>query len=590
MRNLSYWAVRCIAGLILIGCHGNNHLREKMENIKKVGNSAPQKALQMLDSLSGKIRNESEGMQMQYDLLETCLKDKACIQHTSDIKIKGIVDYYESEGCMIDLQEAYYYAGSVYRDLKDAPKALEYFNKSVDCAVRLGSECDSVILRNAYSNLSNVEYIVQDNKNTLVYAKKEYELSAMLHNISVIPILHIGSAYLNIDSIAEAKEWFGRAYEIFSDCDTISEGESLYSLLYNYAYIGDSVMARNCYALTGRFHGEIDSDIKQSNLGAFFVMSNQIDSAAICFEKIADESSNLFSIYDASRELYNIYRKKGNLTKTLYYADLFMEMSDSINFGRRQELAATVNNQFQYQRDKNEEMRIMKEHEKVRFLLIMAIIVIMVISLGFIILFTYKKKRNIETLLLLSDKMNKLEAERDRVTDQINEKEKDLEESRQKLNNHSKEIEQMREKLSAADKTLEIVKAELKEKEKLLLEKIEQNKSIMNLMRMSEFERNAEDLIIAIRQAAGGTKKLTHSEWAEFYNAVDELHPNFKNLLVEKLENFSERQMQMCYLMRIGLTPSEIQNLTEIPRATIWRWTKKFSWVLEGMSKAERRK
>ena len=37
--------------------------------------------------------------------------------------------------------------------------------------------------------------------------------------------------------------------------------------------------------------------------------------------------------------------------------------------------------------------------------------------------------------------------------------------------------------------------------------------------------------------------------------------------------------MQVCYLMRIGLTKHQIQNITGLARVTIWRWTKKYSWV-----------
>ena len=38
--------------------------------------------------------------------------------------------------------------------------------------------------------------------------------------------------------------------------------------------------------------------------------------------------------------------------------------------------------------------------------------------------------------------------------------------------------------------------------------------------------------------------------------------------------------MQVCYLLRIGLSGVQIRNLTALSRATVWRWVKKYDWVL----------
>ncbi len=579
MRIVSSWVIGCISCIIFSGCYRGNELTEKIEKIRGVGDTKPSEALLMLDSLSGKVRTESKEKQVMYDLLETRLKDKAYIPHTNDLKIREVVDYYESENDLEKLQQAYYYAGSVYRDLQDTPRAIKFFNYSVDCAERLAEECDSVLLRNAYSNLCLIEYNVQDYEKSLAYAQKEFKLSELMNNVSHIPILHIGSAYLYLDSISASRIWLGRAYEILSKCETITDGESLYSLLYNYAYIGDSIMARKCYELTKRFHGEIAFESRCSNLGAYYLISNQLDSAIINFERITDESSNLFCIYDASRELYNIHRKNGDTDKALIFADMFLKMSDSIDFNKRQKLASNANNQFQYHRDRNEEIRVMKENEDLGILLIIAIIAIFAISITFTLISLYKKKRNLEKLISLSDKMNKIESDKEDMILRIKRKEKELEESKNHLHIQSAELEKVKKELSSTNDELENARTDLKEKERALHERMEQNKAIMNLIHMAEFEKDANDLIIAVRQAAGGNKKLTSTQWAELYKAVDELNPDFKGLLVERLGTFSAKQMQVCYLMRIGLSKTEIQNLTDIPRATVWRWIKKYSWI-----------
>ena len=70
------------------------------------------------------------------------------------------------------------------------------------------------------------------------------------------------------------------------------------------------------------------------------------------------------------------------------------------------------------------------------------------------------------------------------------------------------------------------------------------------------------------------------ADWKQLYQAVDDLYPAFKDRLLKELGSFTEQQMQVCYLMRIGLSKPQIQNMTDLSRATIWRWVKKYDWVL----------
>jgi len=57
--------------------------------------------------------------------------------------------------------------------------------------------------------------------------------------------------------------------------------------------------------------------------------------------------------------------------------------------------------------------------------------------------------------------------------------------------------------------------------------------------------------------------------------------------LLKELGNFTEQQMQVCYLMRIGLAKPQIQNMTNLSRVTIWRWVKKYDWLMTPDDAAE---
>ena len=40
---------------------------------------------------------------------------------------------------------------------------------------------------------------------------------------------------------------------------------------------------------------------------------------------------------------------------------------------------------------------------------------------------------------------------------------------------------------------------------------------------------------------------------------------------INELGNYTEQQQQVCYLMRIGLSNPQIQNMTNLSRPTVWR-------------------
>ena len=113
-----------------------------------------------------------------------------------------------------------------------------------------------------------------------------------------------------------------------------------------------------------------------------------------------------------------------------------------------------------------------------------------------------------------------------------------------------------------------------------LTEQAEQNKRVIKMLHQSELAGKAEDVILAIRQSSIGKGEMTAADWKKLYQAVDELYPSFKDRLLQELGTFTQQQMQVCYLMRIGLTNSQIHNITKVSRATVWRWVKKLESVI----------
>ena len=130
----------------------NEVLLKELNDIKAMGDTLPQAAMRRLDSIKPQFDNETEYMRNKLALLEIRLQDKAYITHTTDKQIKNICRFFEKNGTSVDKQEAYYYMGSVYRDLNDYPNAVTFFLKSAAIAEK-ASYTDVALWENTYSQL-----------------------------------------------------------------------------------------------------------------------------------------------------------------------------------------------------------------------------------------------------------------------------------------------------------------------------------------------------------------------------------------------------------------------------------------------------
>jgi len=571
-----------IFSIFLFGCLENNSdLLQKIEQIKKVGDDNPKLALTMLDSLTIQVREESEYAQMKYFLLKIRLNDKAYIPHQSDITAKKVLLYFENNGSDMEKQEAYYYAGSVYRDLQDTPRALENYYKSVDVATD-GNKCDSTILRNTYSQISYLLWSVQDYQRSNEYAKKEYKIAKSLNKVTINSLMHLGVTYQYLDSVDKAKEWLDKAYNKLIESEPVTDVENIYNLIYNYSRILDYKQATACYELSKKLPANIYYAPNYKNLGSYFVMINQPDSAILCYKHVIDNNNDLFTIYDTSKNLFSVYYKLGKYKEAAYYANIFRHASDTLDLGRRQELAATVNNQFQYHYDKEKEQKMKEEKERLHYIIII-ISVAAVLGLSLLgLLLIYRKNRNLKKMLKLSKELDDMKTSQEMLMEKISEKEEELSTTEQSYNNAKEELKAVNEKLKEVTNEVEEQKKELKAKETELAERLKQNNTYMKLLHQSELEDKAQEIVESIKQTSEGLKQMSATDWKQLIQAVDELYPDFHGQVKKRVKRLTEQRMQVCYLMKIGLDKKQIQNMVNTSRSSMFRWhDKEFMWIIE---------
>ena len=561
-----------IISFLCISCKDNS-LLSKMDQIKTVGDENPALALKMLDSIYVDARNASEYTIMKYDLLKIRLEDKSYIPHTSNRVIENLVNYFEENGTVKDKQEAYYYAGSVYRDLDDTPRGIENFYKSIE-TVGNKKECDSIILRNAYSNLHYLFVNVQDYNNALKMAQMDYSISKDLNKMTINTIIQITTAYLNMDMEKEGLHYLDEAFNCLKDKKYAKEDNFIYLVLYHYSNLNLKDKANECYNLIKKRKLKRMDAFVRNILGNYYMLIGQQDSAIACYEYIINEKKDEHAMYDTAKKLFLIYSENGNKDKAIKYGAEFVRMSEKLNFAKNSELAATVNNKYKYHLDQSRMQKM--ESERTMYLRIAIIIGFsaVLLTLAFVIFYMRKKNITLRRQLALTDSLNSVKAQMSDIKKNTLLKEQQLASAQSEIADKEQKMKEISEELQHNEQLLETT-------QKRLNDKMKQSEQLMQMLHKAELEDSASDVVEAVRKSAEGKKKLSATEWQQLYSAVNSLYPDFKDSLVSRDGNLSEQQMQMCYLMRIGLTGPQINNVVDISRTTVWRWTNANKWIYD---------
>ena len=553
--------------LVIASCDDSKYL-DCLDKIKVIGDSNPKYAMMMHDSIRPQINRASEYVRMKSIMLEMRLRDKAFMKATKADSAKLITGYFAEHANEADAIEAFYYAGSAYRDMQDMPNALKNFLKAEELAISSPS-CDSNMLVNIYSNLAYTYFCVQDYSHALKMALKEYKTAQEINSLDVVTAIDVGESYLRLDDYKSAYKYYVEALNMIQLSEANQDvAGSLYTILYGFSFMKEVEEADKCYSIICKM-GLVPPPLQ---LGEYHKLKNNMDAAISCYKSVIRESEDLNLIYDASRNLYDAYKTIGNKDSINKYASFYIQISDSIDLGKRQELASSVNNQYQYYRDIDEESKIKEENIRYQMWLYVIFFSAIMLFLVFFLYHTWKKSKQLKVLLELSEQLNDAKQKAESLKEEIDMYKSQLANSETSLAKTKSELERVNSEISHYEE-------EVHTKEKQLIEKLEENKRFILLLHKADLEESAEDIVKSIRHASEGKYKISDAEWQRFYHAVDELQPNLSEKIARHLGKFTEQQQKVCYLLSIGLSNTQIANLTNIPHVTIWRWGKKFDWI-----------
>lgn len=550
--------VRLLFSILLLMCIcacTNKPYPQSLRVADSLIHNNPDSAVILLEELKRSMAFEPQATQMYYQLLTIKAKDKAYITHTSDSLIKTVVKYYEERKDRERLPETYYYAGRVYRDLGDAPQALEYLQKAIEST----KDCtDYRLISRIYSQTGTL-YLYQDTYDqALEVFRKAYQycLSDKDSIGMVYSLRDIGRTFTTLNCADSALYYYKGALKYAEQIHNNhlvgvvqAELSGLYIQLEMYPEAFTAIQCSNKY-------------IKGHNIAPFYAIladyyyyTNQLDSATFYYTQTAS-FDDLYQKQGSYKGLGNIARKKGQYKEAMEYFDKYLIYTDSIKDITNTETIRKMQSLYNYQLKEKENSKLQRQAANYKLWNILLIFSLLSLVFLFIAYYQFRKKKE-QQQLVKQERIKQIQKER-------------YAQSNTYLEKNKEQIKEVELSLHKAEIEKDQLRQDLLKAQKSLIEKTnEQITATQRVQKQSELALKHSDIYKKFHFAVQGSdEKIGNDDWKELMCAVDEAYNQFTTRLLE-LYPMKTIEIQVCVLIKIGLSPAQIAFITIRSRQAI---------------------
>lgn len=516
----------------------------------------PNSAITLLNSLKDEMKSAPRATQIYYQLLCIKANDKAYIRHTSDSLILPVLHYYIENDDKQHLPEAYYYAGRVYRDLEDAPQALNYFRKALETLPQDGEYKQKSKI---YSQMGTL-FLYQDMYNeALEIFKKSYLCDIALNDSvgMVYDLRDIADANLNINSTDSSLYYYQAAYKLgkrLKRQDLTNMVQSQIASLYT---------DLNKFDLAKNALEDALKDIKRPNKSGIYSIAAEfyhktgiIDSATYYYTALLD-SGTIYAQETSHRNLAEIAIEKGNRQLALRHVQAYFICTDSIEKIICTDNLQRMYSQYNYQLREKENIQLKAENEK-KTLSIFYSLAAFIIAIASFFAYRQYSKRKQEQLKFQLQRVKQLE-------------EDNYKKSRLFIENNNTRIQELEKELNSATSANENLRKTLQEQKELLYHETRQAEIAQEMSEQAKKVLPNTSIYILLKEKLRDPKgkvSLTTEEWIVIEDTLKDVYQAF----FEKLNDiycFNQYELRICILIKYGFAPSEIAKITDHPKETI---------------------
>ena len=527
--------------LLLSACGESGRMQfEQLQQIDSIAEVNADSAVAMIKTINRDTLSSNDN-KYYYDLLKIRTNDKAYIAHTSDSAMLSVINYFENHDFNNLLPVAYYYGGRVYSDLGDAPQALEYFHKTLDCE-NINTKTKAV----AYSQVASIYHEQKIYDLAIPAYNKAIELNNKNNNyINILYNTHnlgeIYSAQNKKDSaIIIFNEILKYASEIGNQKLISTTKLSLAELfLFKHNYKQSSVLLES---IKQPLPNE-DSILIANTYAHLYYRLNDVDSTIYYCNKLI-KSQFIKAQLNGYNILANLHMHNNRINDAYDAMIMSTKLSDSIRKIQTpqeiRQLSAIYNYQIR-ERENNKLKQEAQENEIKIIYLCGSIFIIVVVAL----ITTYALRMRNKAQ---KEKINRILGEHYQSQNLISNAEKRISTLEDLLANETNKSQSLINELAIQKESLQLFTQQAKLRE-----------DAANAIETAE-------IVARFRKTLSNDSNPSDNDWEQLDKYINQQFPGFKNVLY-KLAKLSEIEYQVCLLLKAKFTPTEITKLVNLSKS-----------------------
>ena len=523
-------------------------------------NTNPDSAVIYLNKLKDHIETAPRSVQMYYQLLCIKANDRAYIPHSSDSIILPILNYYKQTDDL-HLPETYYYAGRIYRDLGDAPQALDYFNNTLDA---LPSSSDSYSLKSkVYSQIGTL-FLYQDIYDEALKMFKEAFHYDLLLEDSVgmsYDLRDMATSYRCLNQIDSAIYYYGKANDL-----ALALHQQRFVSMIQSQMAGLYIQLKK-YDLAKQFlQSSLSYQHKADKSGIFSVAAKYYhqlgtkDSAVYYYTQLLDFGT-IYAKQAAHWGLAELAIDNNHEQDAIPHLRAYMQCVDSIRKITDREAIRQMRSVYNYKLREKEIAHLKSKNEQTKLIIISLLSLCAILaSITFAYIQYFKLKQ-----LQLTIRLKKIKRLKDKL---YSRSVQFIEENKRKI----EELEIMERKFLEVDQINTTLKEQLNAQKELIIYTNKQIKLDLNRREQSQAVLIKSEIYLHIQRQLKindrSKRMLSDEDWKELEKLVNSTYNGFKENLYD-IYNLSLFEYRVCLLIKINIQPIDIGKLTEHSKESI---------------------
>jgi hypothetical protein len=478
-------------------------------------------------------------------------------------------EFFDSHGTPNEQMRAHYLLGCAYRDMGEAPAALQCYQDAVDCADTLSSDCDYRRLMSVYGQMAEL-FHSQNLPTDEIKVTEEYGKYALLIGDTLLYIRNIEllvKPYFLLGDTAKMLTVLRLAHDLYEAHGFTREAASVYAptieILISRNQLDEASKLMKVFEEQSGLFDKNGNIVQRREMyyyikGLYFLKRNELSKAEDYFRKISSSKKK-----DTYKGLLSVYRLRGNVDSIAKYAYLYETALDTLHNNVRTDAVHQMSSLYNYQRflKKADSESRRAERMKYHFLLSVFFIVI-VLFVAVVVGINLAHKRKIQAK----------ETERLRL---------DYAEAVEKKDILGKEIEVLRanrEQLMVSEQEarnrIETIKSNnrqlLEAKEKEIAELNEKiRKDAIRLLKSSKLEGDSPQftlLLEDLHKKATRKKNISlpqKADWSQLVSLFSQTQPK-AFAVIGRDQKLSTQELRACILLLMKFSNGEIISLLDI--------------------------